>query len=93
MASRRRSRNASAAVPQGGHRLRQFFLTVNPELAEAACVDGAEGDCNVESLCPMRGNWDRVNRAIRDALAGVTLADMAMNFQRFEAPARAEARA
>jgi FeS assembly SUF system regulator len=43
-----------------------------------ACVDGTEGNCDVESLCPMRGNWDRVNRAIRAALESVTLKDMAM---------------
>lgn len=41
-----------------------------------ACVDGAEGHCEVELLCPMRGNWDRVNRAIRAALESVTIADM-----------------
>jgi DNA-binding IscR family transcriptional regulator len=28
----------------------------------------------------MRGNWNRVNRAIRDALEDVTLADMAVPF-------------
>lgn len=43
-----------------------------------ACVDGAEGDCAVELLCPVRGNWDRVNTAIRGALADVTLEDMAI---------------
>jgi FeS assembly SUF system regulator len=42
-----------------------------------SCVDGAETNCGVESLCPMRGNWDRVNGAIRSALDGITLADMA----------------
>ncbi len=42
-----------------------------------SCVDGAETNCGVESLCPMRGNWNRVNQAIRDALDGITLADMA----------------
>ena len=49
-----------------------------------ACVDGTEGNCDVETLCPMRGNWDRVNRAIRDALAGVTLAEMALPVMRFD---------
>ena len=34
-----------------------------------SCVDGAETNCGVENLCPMRGNWDRVNGAIRGALA------------------------
>lgn len=42
-----------------------------------ACVDGAEGDCEVERLCPIRGNWDRVNAAIEGALKSVTLAEMA----------------
>jgi FeS assembly SUF system regulator len=42
------------------------------------CVDGTEGECGVERLCPMRGNWDRVNKAIRAALDSVTLADMAL---------------
>jgi FeS assembly SUF system regulator len=42
-----------------------------------ACVDGNAGNCDREGLCPMRGNWDRVNGAIRTALRSVTLEDMA----------------
>jgi FeS assembly SUF system regulator len=60
------------------------------------CVDGTEGECGVERLCPMRGNWDRVNRAIRAALEGVTLADMALpppGFAARFAPAAAKAAA
>jgi FeS assembly SUF system regulator len=37
----------------------------------------------VESLCPMRGNWDKVNKAIRGALGEVTLADMSLSFLTF----------
>src|SRR3546814_10728473 len=37
-------------------------------VALTACVDGAEGHCGVESVCPMRGGWDRVNTGIRAAL-------------------------
>ena len=36
----------------------------------------------------MRGNWDKVNGAIRGALSRVTLADMTPNFIAF--PARPE---
>ena len=43
----------------------------------AACVDGSIEHCGVEALCPMRGNWDRVNEAIRGALEQVTLTEMA----------------
>ncbi len=54
-----------------------------------ACVDGTEGNCEVETLCPMRGNWDKVNAAIRAALASVTLKDMAIAPMSFiAAPAR-----
>lgn len=47
-------------------------------IALTACVHGADEQCSVEQLCGMRGNWDKVNTAIRDALEGVTLADMAL---------------
>jgi len=51
-----------------------------------ACVDGAEGDCDVERLCPVRGNWDRVNGAIHQALQSVSLADMAAPTAMFGVP-------
>lgn len=45
-------------------------------VALTACVDGQEGGCAVESLCPMRGGWDRVNAAVRAALEEVSLAEL-----------------
>lgn len=45
-------------------------------VALTACVDGAEDMCNVQSLCPMRGGWDKVNTAVRRALTEVTLAEL-----------------
>ena len=47
-------------------------------IALTACVEGSDNHCDVEYVCPLRGNWDKVNRAIRRALEGLTLADMAM---------------
>lgn len=47
-------------------------------IALTACVDGADDNCTVESLCGMRGNWNKVNTAIRTALEGVSLAEMAL---------------
>jgi len=35
------------------------------------------GLCVQESLCSIRTNWQRINGAVRDALAGVSLAEMA----------------
>jgi FeS assembly SUF system regulator len=46
-------------------------------IALTACVEGSPEACVVETLCPMAGNWNRVNQAIREALASVSLAEMA----------------
>lgn len=54
----------------------EFIEALDGPVALTACVDGAEDACNVESLCPVRGGWDRVNRAIRTALEEVSLADL-----------------
>lgn len=35
-------------------------------------------DCEHQSQCPVRGHWTRINDAVRTALEGVSLADMAM---------------
>lgn len=55
-------------------------------IALTACVDGADDNCNVESFCGMRGNWNKVNTAIRVALEGVSLAEMAMQPVMFPVP-------
>ncbi|MFC4351607.1 SUF system Fe-S cluster assembly regulator [Fodinicurvata halophila] len=55
-------------------------------IALTACVDGQVGHCESESMCPMRGNWDQVNGAIRTALNGVRLSDMTPNFFEWSEP-------
>lgn len=40
------------------------------------CTHGP-GNCDQEVGCPTRVNWQRINVAIREALEGVTLAEMA----------------
>jgi len=62
-------------------------------IALTACVEGSEDECGVEALCPMRGNWDRVNKAIYGALSEVTLADMAAGFWSFGVPSEPDAEA
>jgi FeS assembly SUF system regulator len=54
----------------------QIIQAMEGPIALTACVDGADESCNAESFCPMRGNWNKVNGAIREALSSVTLADM-----------------
>jgi len=54
----------------------EVIVAIDGPIALTSCVDGAVG-CESQSLCPMAGRWDPVNDAIRDALTGITLADMA----------------
>jgi Rrf2 family protein len=69
---------------RGGYRLTRplcaipvadVIEAIDGPIALTACVDG--GGCDSHSLCPMHGRWDPVNDAIRQALGGITLADMA----------------
>lgn len=57
----------------------EIIQALEGPIALTACVDGNTGACDVERLCPMRGNWDKVNKAIRAALDQVTLADMSLS--------------
>jgi len=62
----------------------EIIRALEGPVALTSCVDDAVDDCSVESLCPMRGNWNKVNGAIRSALDSVTLADMAIPTMNFE---------
>lgn len=55
----------------------RIIEAVDGPIALTACVDAAEPDCAVQTLCPMHGGWDKINRAVRGALTEVTLADLA----------------
>ncbi len=54
----------------------QIIQAMEGPIALTACVEGATDSCDAESFCPMRGNWNKVNGAIREALGSVSLADM-----------------
>ena len=70
----------------GGYRLSQPASTMtiaaiveamDGPIAITDCADGNDHNCRVESLCPMSGNWNKVNQVIRDALNSLSLAEMA----------------
>ena len=46
-------------------------------LAVTACVDASGEVCSVESLCLIRGCWDRVNAAVGRTLESMSLAEIA----------------
>lgn len=53
-----------------------IITALDGPIAITSCVDGVEDSCSSESLCPMRGGWNKINKAINAALQSVTLADM-----------------
>jgi FeS assembly SUF system regulator len=45
-------------------------------IAITECIDDSPGECSQEPICPVRGNWQRINRALREALEAISLAEM-----------------
>lgn len=57
----------------------EIITALEGPISLTACVEDADDECSVESLCAMSGNWNKVNTAIRNALEGVTLDDMSVS--------------
>lgn len=78
---------ASQRGARGGYRLMRpltaiavadVITAIDGPIAMTACVEGSGASCEASCTCPVRGRWDAVNDAVRDALSGITLADMAL---------------
>ncbi|WP_425403488.1 SUF system Fe-S cluster assembly regulator [Hwanghaeella sp.] len=54
----------------------EIISAIDGPVALTACVDEATGDCSVETCCPMRGRWDRLNTAVQTAFESVSLAEI-----------------
>jgi FeS assembly SUF system regulator len=65
------------ARPLDGVPLSEVIVAFDGPIALTACVDGGMGSCDAEAICPVRGRWDPVNAAIRQALSGITVAALA----------------
>jgi FeS assembly SUF system regulator len=70
---------------QGGYQLArapaaidlvEVISVLEGPIALTQCSAHAAG-CEREPVCPVRPNWQRIDNAVRSALAGITLADMA----------------
>ena len=75
----------SSRGAHGGYRLAavpseitvaSIIAAVDGPIALTACVDDKADSCGFEGSCRVKGRWNMVNLTIRDALEGVTLADM-----------------
>ncbi len=75
---------------KGGYRLArdpstitiaQVVAVMEGPVAITECVESAPGDCDKESWCPVRSNWQVINSAVQAALDGVTLERMTRPFE------------
>ncbi len=64
-----------------------IVAAVDGPIAITECLESDESGCSIDTAgCPTRGNWERINQAVRGALEQVTLADMALPCPIFVAP-------
>ncbi len=56
----------------------EVITAIEGPIALTACIEEGSGGCDIESLCPARANWQRINDAIRDALDGINVEEMAL---------------
>ena len=54
-----------------------IIVAIEGPIALMGCLSDTTPDCDVQSFCPTRTNWDRINQAIRGALASISLEEMA----------------
>jgi len=83
---------------QGGYRLAtaptrisvaDIIAAVEGPIALTECSVAAPGLCDLEPVCPVRSNWQRISAVVRDALGRLTLDQMTRPLAR-AAPPRLE---
>ena len=65
------------ARPAAAINLADIIEAVEGPIALAACVDQGKHDCGLEKSCQVKPHWPVVNEALRGALAGVALTQLA----------------
>ncbi len=55
----------------------EIIAALEGPIAITECIDDGPGECVQEAVCPLRSNWQLINAAIRGALDGLCLSDMA----------------
>jgi FeS assembly SUF system regulator len=54
----------------------EVITAIDGPISLTTCVEGNTGVCDFAGHCSVKGRWDGVNDAIRDALESVTLSEM-----------------
>ena len=55
----------------------EVIAALEGPIAITECLGEAPGTCELEAGCPVRSNWDRINRVVREALERLSIAEMA----------------
>ena len=66
----------SLARPAERITVAEVVTAMEGPIALTECTSDEEGCCDNESFCGVRGNWQLINHAVRQALDGLTLAEM-----------------
>lgn len=66
------------ARPSAAISLADIIEAVEGPIALTTCVEKGRHDCALEGNCTVQPHWPVVNRAVRDALTGVSLASLAV---------------
>ncbi|NTU77196.1 MAG: SUF system Fe-S cluster assembly regulator [Alphaproteobacteria bacterium] len=64
------------ARPPAEMTIASIIEAVDGPIALTDCVETVRPDCAVQSLCPMHGGWNKINRTLRGALTSVFLSDL-----------------
>jgi FeS assembly SUF system regulator len=67
----------SLARPPEDITVADVITALEGPIALTECSAHGTDRCEIEALCPVTSNWRRINRAVLDALSGITLAEMA----------------
>ena len=55
----------------------EMITTLEGPIAFTECIEGAPGSCSQETVCRLRGNWQRINTALTHALEEISLEELA----------------
>ena len=56
--------------------VKEMISALDGPIAFTECIEDSPGVCSQESVCRLRGNWQRINQAVRAALEAISLAEL-----------------
>lgn len=65
--------------------VRELIVALEGPIAVTSCVDESDTQCGIGHMCPMKGRWQKVNRAIMNTLDDMSLTELLLEPSRKEA--------